>query len=239
MPYFSASLALSLRFAPMFCATNADRDCMYAEATSIRKPHIFSATPTPALCVRPRELTIANITRKERLTSSSCSATGAPNLNSCSAMSFSMRISARENANGIALRDIIISESTTLTACASTVAYAAPSAPILNTATSSRSPNILTTHAIATVISGIFESPMPRNMLPRRLKAIMNIVPAEHMRTYETVWLNASSGACIRADISGVNATNTTVHTAAIIAKSATPVPITLPPSSLLPSPIF
>ena len=80
---------------------------------------------------------------------------------------------------------------------------------------------------------------MPLNMLPSRLKAIIKAVPDEHMRTYDTVWPKASSGACIMRDIWAEKVTNTAVQTTAIMAKSAMPVPITLPPTSLLPSPIF
>ena len=45
-----------------------------------------------------------------------------------------------------------------------TVAMAAPAAPIWNTPTSTRSPTILQTHAMAMKYSGRLESPMPRSM---------------------------------------------------------------------------
>ena len=56
---FSALTARSGFPAPMFCATNAEMDCMNAAGTSIIKPHTFSATPTPAEAVTPKAFTTA------------------------------------------------------------------------------------------------------------------------------------------------------------------------------------
>ena len=69
-------------------------------------------------------------------------------------------------------------EMITLIACASIVAMAAPDTPNLKTATKNRSPQILHTHAIATVSSGILESPIPLKMLPITLYATIKILPA-------------------------------------------------------------
>ena len=74
------------------------------------------------------------------------------------------------------------SDITTLTAWAATVATAAPAVPIWSTATSSRSPAILQTHAMATVMSGVTESPMPRKTLPIRLYEIITSMPIPQMR---------------------------------------------------------
>jgi hypothetical protein len=49
------------------------------------------------------------------------------------------------------------------------VASAAPLLPMWKTATNSRSPAMFKTQAMATVISGIFESPTPRKILPMTL----------------------------------------------------------------------
>ena len=57
----------------------------------------------------------------------------------------------------------------TLNAWAKIVARAAPKAPKLKTATKIKSPIIFTTQAIATVIRGVFESPIPRKIAPSRL----------------------------------------------------------------------
>ena len=63
----------------------------------------------------------------------------------------------------------IATEMSTLIVGETTVAMAAPAAPMCSPATSSRSPAILQTLAMATVISGVRESPSPRMMLPSTL----------------------------------------------------------------------
>ena len=50
-----------------------------------------------------------------------------------------------------------------------TVASAAPRAPILKTATKSKSARIFITQAIQTVINGVFESPIPLKIAPSKL----------------------------------------------------------------------
>ena len=69
-----------------------------------------------------------------------------------------------------------------LTACAATVATAAPAAPIPNPYTSMISPAIFTMHAIVTNISGDRESPIPLKTALSRLYATMQRLPPPHMR---------------------------------------------------------
>ena len=92
------------------------------------------------------------------------------------------RRSFRSKRKGSSRRRRISRESTTLTAWAATVAIAAPAVPMWNTATSRRSPAMLQTQAISTVIKGVLESPIPRKMLPIRLYAMMNTEPRPQMR---------------------------------------------------------
>ena len=80
MPQNIASLALFRCPAPIFWATNTDKDWEKAEGTSITKAHIFSATPTPAEATTPKLFTIELIARKETPTKASCRATGKPKL---------------------------------------------------------------------------------------------------------------------------------------------------------------
>ena len=126
----------------------------------------FSATPTPAEAMTPSELTMAKITRKEMLTSSSCSAMGAPSRSIRRILVRSKRTSLRANGKGSPRLFVTSRQSTTLTAWASTVAKAAPATPMPKPATKSRSPTMLTTQATDTVKSGVFESPIPRNTPP-------------------------------------------------------------------------
>lgn len=71
-------MARSILPAPIFWATKADIDWLKAEGTSIMNPHSFSATPTPAEGITPREFTIAVMARKEILTRRSWKAMGSP-----------------------------------------------------------------------------------------------------------------------------------------------------------------
>ena len=64
---------------------------------------------------------------------------------------------------------IISTEMITLSAWARTVAIAAPAVAMPKTPTRRKSPAILNTQAIATVTSGILESPIPRKILPSTL----------------------------------------------------------------------
>ena len=72
-------------------------------------------------------------------------------------------------------------DSTTLTPCAATVAIAAPATFIWNTATSNKSPTILTTQAINTKSNGDLESPNPLNNAEITLYAVMSKNPAPHI----------------------------------------------------------
>ena len=121
------------------------------------------------------------ITRNVIFTSRSCSAIGIPSFSISFIKAPFGFISLSEKSNGKLLFRMIISEITTLIACANTVAIAAPAAPMCNTATVKRSPPMFSTQAIATVISGIFESPIPLKMLPTRLYATINTAPAEQI----------------------------------------------------------
>ena len=73
------------------------------------------------------------------------------------------------SVKGSCRRRMISRDSSTLTAWANTVAMAAPATPIPKPPTISKSPAILNTQAMLTVIRGIWESPSPRKMLPRML----------------------------------------------------------------------
>ena len=143
--------------------------CIKAEGISIINPHTFSATPIPAEATSPSPFTMASSTRKEIPTRKSCRAMGTPREVTFRIMPPSKRRSERSRWKGRPLLRRISRETATLIICAATVAAAAPAVPILNTATSSRSPAILHMQAISTVISGVFESPIPRKMLPIRL----------------------------------------------------------------------
>lgn len=199
----------------------------------------FSAMPMPADCKSPRELTIARMTRNDTPTSTSCSAIGMPRRRIPAVSGRSKRSCSLRNVKGSLRRMMTNRDKITLTACANTVASAAPAAPIWNTSTSSRSPKMFVTHAIATVISGILESPSPRKTLPLTLNATMNSVPAEQMRTYCVVGTKASSGACSRRQNGSVSAESSAVSASATHTNRQIALPTTLPASSGLPSPIF
>ena len=169
IPTRSARLARSNFPAPMFWAEKADRDWLMAKAISMIKAQTFSATPTPAETSSPRLLAIARRTRKDTFTSRSERARGRPNRMTEPQSDLSHRMSRTRNRKGSFCFRIRKKDQITLTAWALTVAMAAPAAPRCRRATSSRSPTMLTTVAIATVISGVLESPMPRKMLPIRL----------------------------------------------------------------------
>ena len=193
----------------------------------------------PADCSNPSELTIARITRNDTPTSTSCSAIGTPRRRIPAVSGRSKRSCSLRKVNGSLRRAITSSDRTTLMACANTVASAAPAAPRWKTATSSRSPKIFTTHAMATVMSGILESPSPRKTLPMTLNATMNSVPAEQMRTYCVVGSKASSGACSRRQKGAASVTSKAVSPSATQTNRQMAEPMTLPASSGFPSPIF
>lgn len=102
---------------------------------------------------------------------------GMPTNRICLAWSARGRRDRLQKQKGRAFLQIKRKETATLTACAATVATAAPAAPIPKAPTSRRSPPMLIAQAIATVISGVAESPTPRKMAPKRLYATIKIVP--------------------------------------------------------------
>ena len=162
-------MARSILPAPIFWATKADIDWLKAEGTSIMNPHSFSATPTPAEGITPREFTIAVMARKEILTRRSWKAMGSPRRNTLPILFLSKTISVLRKVNGSFCLRIISTEMITLSAWARTVAIAAPAVAMPKTPTRRKSPAILNTQAIATVTSGILESPIPRKILPSTL----------------------------------------------------------------------
>lgn len=155
--------------APMFWATKADRDWEKASGTSMMKAQTFPATPTPAEGITPRLFTIAEITKKEIFTRPLCNATGVLIRSILPMMRLRKRRCAFFKRTGSPFLRTNRMDSTTLNACAMTVASAAPDAAISNPATKIRSPIILKMHANNTVISGVLESPNPRNTLPNTL----------------------------------------------------------------------
>ena len=106
--------------------------------------------------------------KKVMLVKSSCSASGAPTRTN-PPTSLSRRMSRMEKEKGSFCRRMIKSERITLTACAPMVAMAAPATFISSTATSTRSPTMLTTQAMPTNMSGSRELPSPRKMQLIRL----------------------------------------------------------------------
>lgn len=133
------------------------------------KAHTFSATPTPADAVTPMELIIARMIRNEMLTSRSCKAISAPSPTILRSSEDSMRMLLWCISNGNSFLRMTAKDTITLMICAKTVAIAAPSVPILNPAHRMRSPAMLKKHAIATVNSGVRESPSPLKIHPIRL----------------------------------------------------------------------
>ena len=79
IPVFNDSFARLICFAPIFWATKALKLWEIAAGISIMKPQTFSATPTPADAINPREFTVVCITKNEIPTKKSCNAIGIPN----------------------------------------------------------------------------------------------------------------------------------------------------------------
>ena len=73
------------------------------------------------------------------------------------------------NVNGNSFLLIKNKETITLMTCANTVAIAAPAVPIFKIAHKTKSPKILKTQAITTVINGVLESPKPLKIHPIKL----------------------------------------------------------------------
>lgn len=86
--------------APVFCATNADTDCITEDGISMMNEVSFCATPYPADGIRPMPLMIELIIRKEICTVVSCSAIGTPTFRTFFSSSWSMRQSSFLNSIG-------------------------------------------------------------------------------------------------------------------------------------------
>ena len=95
------------------------------------------------------------------------------------------------------------------------------------------------TLAIATVIKGVLESPIPRMMLPSTLYATIITDPAPQIEMYRFVCANASAGACIAVAIFPAIAGMSTVSSTPVPRNRTILVPMILPPDFLSPSPIF
>ena len=113
--------------APMFCATKEAIDCISALGTSIAKLTILQATPYPEDASSPSRLINAQRAKNESWVRNSCSASGRPiarNLRHCGLKRKSFFPIV--NGRSFFIRSTIAN--TTLTACANTVASAAPAA---------------------------------------------------------------------------------------------------------------
>ena len=164
MPYFRLKPARSGRPAPIFWAVIAARAAIKAEGASMAKVIIRSTTPTAALSLRPMALTMAVMIRKEMVTSTFCTATGAPRETSFAQRPRWRRKEARLKSKGKSLRRSTSRERIRDSAWAEIVAMAAPAAPMPKTPTNSRSPAIFTTVAMRMKYIGRRESPSPRSM---------------------------------------------------------------------------
>ena len=130
IPYPSVLRARCGCTAPIFCATKTEMDCIKADGTSMINPHSFSATPTPAEAITPIAFTMAIRTRKEMLTRTSCNATGMPSFRIRPVSPLRKRMYSFRIVKGKPRFRIIHNVIATLTACAATVAIAAPAVPI-------------------------------------------------------------------------------------------------------------
>ena len=154
--------------APTFWDTKDAMDCISELGTSIAKLTILQATPYPEEASRPSRLTKAQSARKESWVRNSCNASGKPIWRNLLHCGFSLK-SLFLIVNG---RSFLIRRSTantTLSACAVTVAIAAPAASIWNPATRTISPITFTIHATSTKSSGDLLSPSPRKIADSRL----------------------------------------------------------------------
>ena len=142
---------------------------MNALGKSIIKPNSLPATPIDADATIPSEFATAELIINEAVNTISCKPSGNPIRMICLRIPLSIFMLSFPKWKGSPFFFTIKREMITLMPCAATVAIAAPAAAIWKTATRRRSPAILITHAMATVISGVLESPMPRNIDPQRL----------------------------------------------------------------------
>ncbi len=183
IPVNMAFSALFSSPAPIFCETKDAIDCMRAEGTSIAKFTILHATPYPEDAARPSLFTNAQSARKETWVKNSWRARGRPILSESLASLLKVKL-LFFILKGSPLFFKRRRAKTTLTACAKTVAIAAPAVFILKTAHNRRSPTIFTTHATATKMSGDLLSPSPLKIDERRLYATMKKIPPPHILTY-------------------------------------------------------
>ena len=168
--------------APVFCATNADTDCITEDGISMMNEVSFCATPYPADGIRPMPLMIELITRKEICTVVSCNAIGTPTFRTFFSSSRSMRQSSFLNSIGRLPFFNTPMEAMTEISCARTVASAAPATSSFSTPTKNRSPAILAAQAMPTNKSGRFALPIPRSTLLMTLYAMMIRIPPEQIR---------------------------------------------------------
>ena len=224
--------------APTFCETNDAIDCISELGMSIAKLTILHATPYPDDACNPSLLTNAHSARNETCVRNSCNASGRPTFNAllqCLLIEKSFLVIL----NGSFLLKSNTSANITLTACAATVAIAAPEAFMLNPATRTMSPTILITHATATNIRGDLLSPSPLNIAERRLYATIKNIPEPHIFTYTDVRPTASLGACIITAICLEKTIITMKSTTEIIVNTTIAPPIKAPICSGFFSPIY
>ena len=224
--------------APTFCDTKDAIDCINELGISIAKFTILHATPYPDDAVSPSLFTKAHNATKDNCVRHSCRASGNPIFMARLQFAFILK-SCFSILNGSCFLTRRIIANTTLTACANTVAIAAPAASIPKCATKVRSPIILITHAIATNISGDLLSPSPRKIAASTLYATIKNIPPPHILIYEAVASTASTGDCISTAIWLANNIITTKSTTDMIANTTVAPPITGPISCVFFSPIY
>lgn len=87
-------------------------------------------------------------------------------------------------------------------------------------------------------MSGVFESPSPRKILPRMLYATMTKKPAPQIEIYCVVCVNAAAGAFITPASIFLPKIVKNVSIIAMMPKKVMPVPIVSPAFSVSPRPI-
>ena len=168
--------------APTFCDTKDAMDCIRELGISIAKLTTLQATPYPEEAASPSRLTNAQSARNEICVKNSCIASGRPTFNALIQCVLILK-SCLVILNGSSLFTSKNNAKTTLTACAVTVAIAAPAASKCSPATKIRSPAIFTTHATATNNNGDLLSPKPLKIAASRLYATMKKIPPPQIRT--------------------------------------------------------
>ena len=168
--------------APTFCDTNDAMDCINALGTSMAKLTILQATPYPEDASKPSLLINAHNARKDICVKNSWSAKGRPTLIKRLHCLLILKSCFWILKSYFFLFNIIMA-STTLTACAITVAIAAPAASSWKPATKIRSPIIFTAQATATKINGDLLSPNPLKIAANTLYATIKKIPPPHILT--------------------------------------------------------